>query len=183
MLAMKPDAEIAVIFRSQTWRRHVAGAETLCRRAAAAALEAARARPGPRAVPDLGTGGVELAVVLTDDAFVRTLNRDYRGEDKPTNVLSFAAAPGEGAASPAGTAVALGDVVIAYETAAAEAAAQAKRIEDHLCHLVVHGVLHLLGHDHRAEAEARDMEALEVAVLAGLGVDDPYAARPGAKVA
>ena len=107
----------------------------------------------------------ELSVVLSDDAHVRVLNRDYRGKDAPTNVLSFPMPEHTGL---------LGDVVLARETLAREARAQAKRFEDHLTHLLVHGVLHLLGFDHDNDADANAMEAREVAVLARLGIDNPY---------
>ncbi len=102
---------------------------------------------------------------------VRTLNRDHRGKDKPTNVLSFPIGNAGGVdAAP----TMLGDVVLACETVMAEAAAQGKSVADHLRHLVVHGVLHLTGHDHEDDAEAERMERLETRVLADLGVGDPY---------
>ena len=109
---------------------------------------------------------------LSDDAEQRGLNRTYRGKDCSTNVLAFPqTAP---AAADPGTPLLLGDVVLAFETVRREAAAQGKPFADHLCHLVVHGVLHLLGFDHEAAAEAAAMEAREVTILAGLGVRDPY---------
>lgn len=122
---------------------------------------------------------VEIGITLADDDRVRALNRDYRGQDRPTNVLSFALqdeAPGhDRAPAVAGAPLLLGDVVLGYETVIAEAAAQGKAPRDHLVHLVVHGVLHLLGYDHRSDAEALDMEGVETHVLAGLGLADPYA--------
>ncbi len=165
------------------------GIDALCRRAAKAALAVASRGTGVRGGrgPDLGAGAIELSVVLADDGFVRALNREYRGKDEPTNVLSFPiwgpSGPTGGARGPERAVMVLGDVVIAYETVRAEAKSQAKRIEDHLCHLVVHGVLHLLGCDHESKPEARDMEALEVSVLAGLGIGDPYAPRSAASTA
>lgn len=114
-----------------------------------------------------------VGVVLTDDAEQRRLNRDYRGQDKPTNVLSFALA-GPGETPPPGAPLLLGDVVLARETVAREAAEQQKPLADHLQHLVVHGVLHLLGYDHENDTEAAIMEKSEVAILARLGVPDPY---------
>ena len=122
--------------------------------------------------------GVELGVRLTDDAEIRTLNRDWRDRDAATNVLSFALddAPVEsglrsGAAD--GPAM-LGDVVIAYETCAAEAMDENKPLANHLSHLVVHGTLHLLGFDHEEDADAETMEALERVALERIGVPDPY---------
>jgi len=108
----------------------------------------------------------ELSLALADDATVRTLNRDYRAKDKPTNVLSFPAPHGP----------LLGDVIIAYETLAREAAEEGVPPSDHLAHLTIHGLLHLLGYDHETEAEAVTMEALETSILAGLGIADPHAA-------
>ncbi|HEX8374556.1 MAG TPA: rRNA maturation RNase YbeY, partial [Geminicoccaceae bacterium] len=122
---------------------------------------------------------VEVSVLLADDAHVRELNRVWRGVDKPTNVPSFPARePGE--PWPAEGPAHLGDVAVALETVLREAAAEGKAPGDHLAHLVVHGTLHLLGHDHDADAEADAMEALEVRVLAGLGVADPYRDDAGA---
>lgn len=112
-----------------------------------------------------------LSVLLTDDASVRTLNRDWRGKDSPTNVLSF---PAEMPAIP-GEPDFLGDVALARETLEREAALDGKTLDDHLSHLVVHGVLHLLGYDHLETAEAEEMESTETRILAGLGVADPYA--------
>ena len=115
-------------------------------------------------------GGVEgdVVVLLTDDATVRDLNARFRDKDRPTNVLSFPAA--------ASAAPHLGDLVLAFGVCAAEAQAQGKSLADHLSHLTVHGVLHLLGRDHVDEAEADEMEAEERSILASLGVADPYRA-------
>ena len=113
----------------------------------------------------------ELSLVLTDDARIRVLNRDWRGFDKPTNVLSFPAADAdEDDPGPL-----LGDVIVAHETMAREAAAEGKSFDDHFAHLLVHGLLHLFGFDHETDEEAEEMEALETEILAGLGVADPYA--------
>ena len=114
--------------------------------------------------------GVELAVVLADDARLRELNLVYRHQDKATNVLSFPAAePAALAAAPH-----LGDVIIAGQTVLAEAAAAGTPPLHHLAHLVVHGVLHLLGHDHDSDADAAAMEALERRALAVLAIPDPH---------
>jgi probable rRNA maturation factor len=110
-----------------------------------------------------------VGVILTDDAEQRRLNRDFRGKDSSTNVLSFPI----GDAAPGGPVI-LGDIVLAFETVAREAAEQQKPLADHLRHLVVHGVLHLLGLDHETDAEAEAMEARERQILASLGVPDPY---------
>lgn len=117
--------------------------------------------------------GAEVSVLLTSDVVVQDLNKTWRGKDRPTNVLSFPAPPQPGGA---GGAVPLGDVVLAYDTMLRESAEQSKPLHHHLAHLVVHGTLHLLGHDHETgEREADAMEALEVAALATLGIPDPYA--------
>ena len=115
------------------------------------------------------TGAAELSIVLTDDAEQRTLNRDWRGIDKPTNVLSFPQI--EPFAPVAGI---LGDVILARETLEREAAEMGVSFEDHFTHLVVHGFLHILGYDHIDDAEALVMEGLETQILASLGVADPY---------
>lgn len=116
------------------------------------------------------SGHDELSLVLTDDARQQELNREWRGRDKPTNVLSFP----DGTEMPDGTRL-LGDVVLALETCRREAREQNKSLADHAAHLVVHGVLHLLGHDHEVPEEAEAMERLEVQLLAGMGIADPYA--------
>ncbi|MGJ7458065.1 rRNA maturation RNase YbeY [Halomonas sp. MA07-2] len=111
----------------------------------------------------------ELTVRLVDGEESRVLNRDYRGRDTPTNVLSF---PFE--CPPGVTLPLLGDLVICHPVVATEAAEQDKSLRDHYAHMVVHGTLHLLGHDHIEEDEAEAMEALEREILTGLGIDDPY---------
>lgn len=120
------------------------------------------------AVAALGTIEGDVVMLLADDAAVQGLNQRFRDRDRPTNVLSFPAAE---SAFPH-----LGDVVLGYGYCAAEAEAQGKTLSDHLSHLVVHGVLHLLGRDHEDDAEAEEMEAEEREILAELGVADPYAA-------
>lgn len=132
-----------------------------------AAAEAALAGPDGAAETEY-----ELSIVLADDAFVQQLNRQYRNIDQPTNVLSFSAdeedEPGIRL---------LGDVVLAYDTVLQEAQEMGKPVLHHLSHLVVHGILHLLGFDHAAEPEAQQMEAREIAILARLGIADPYQER------
>lgn len=116
------------------------------------------------------TGDAEVSVLFADDALVRDLNARWRGQDKPTNVLSFPAAP-ENAPGPR----MLGDIVLAYETVAREAHEAGKPLDHHAAHLLVHGFLHLLGYDHETDAEAAIMEAREVRILQTLDIPDPYA--------
>ena len=151
---MVPDIAI----ESDLWR-----AEPEAEACVRGALEAAARR-----VP----GDGEVSVLLSDDEMVRVLNRQWRGFDKPTNVLSFpATTPTSGDVPPM-----LGDIAIAYETLAREAAEEGKPVLHHLAHLVVHGYLHLMGYDHQSESEAEAMEALERDVLLGLRIPDPYRA-------
>lgn len=157
--AQKPHAPVAIdiVVEADAWAAH-ADAEKVIERAISAAATASQ------------TGG-EVAVLLTDDEAIRQMNAQWRGIDKPTNVLSFPAG-GSGAAPGAAH---LGDIAIAYETVAAESAAENKAFADHLAHLAVHGYLHLVGFDHETDAEAADMEKLETRILSGLGIADPYA--------
>ncbi|HXQ42859.1 MAG TPA: rRNA maturation RNase YbeY [Candidatus Udaeobacter sp.] len=145
-------ARIALRIEAPAWRAAMPGCERLARRAARAALSADATAPEG-----------ELCLVLADDRLQRALNRLFRGKDRSTNVLSFDSAP-----------AGLGDVVLALETVQAEAEAQGKSLADHVSHLVVHGVLHLMGHDHVGAADARRMERLEGEILADLGIGDPY---------
>lgn len=156
--------EIDVAVEDDRWDKAVPDLESLVIRAVEAGLALA---------PDRPKGAVEVSVLLADDATVQDLNRTWRGKDKPTNVLSFPAAPQP---RHAGSATPLGDVVLAYETMVRESAEQDKPLQNHLAHLLVHGTLHLVGQDHElGEAEAEAMEALEIAALATLGIPDPYA--------
>ena len=144
---------IEVEIEDAAWTSALPDAAAVAERAATAAL---------------GTVEGDVVVLLTDDAAVQDLNARFRDRDRPTNVLSFPAAD---SAAPH-----LGDLVLAFGVCAAEAAAQGKSLADHLSHLTVHGVLHLLGRDHVDEAEADEMEAEERSILASLGVADPYRA-------
>jgi probable rRNA maturation factor len=156
---------IDIAEQSGDWRS-LGDAAPICHAAALAALDAAAAT----------LGDLELSIVLGDDALLRQLNHRWRGKDSPTNVLSFPAHD-FAAALPtlrAGATLLLGDVVLAYGVIAREAAEQGKTLADHLAHLVVHGVLHLVGFDHEATEEAERMEGLERAVLSGIGIADPY---------
>ena len=119
----------------------------------------------------------ELAVMLTDDTGIRTLNSNWRGIDKPTNVLSFPALPPSGPRGPDEAPRMLGDIAIAYETTRREADDEQKPFDHHLSHLAVHGFLHLIGYDHETDDDAETMEALEREILSQLGIADPYADR------
>ena len=164
--------EIIVDVADEAWLTKVPDAEELCARVATVTLGAAAT------LVDLPAERLEVSLLLTDDSQVRELNRDYRGQDKPTNVLSFAALDSDSPIPPDGP-ILLGDVIIARETAEREATDEDKTLVHHLSHLVVHGVLHLLGYDHNEDDEAEEMESLERSVLAGLGVPDPYRGEPG----
>jgi probable rRNA maturation factor len=134
-----------------------------------------RAIEAASAMVDADTADAELAIMLTDDAGIRTLNKNWRGIDKATNVLSFPALQPTGPRQEDDAPRMLGDIAIAYETTRAEADAEHKPFENHLSHLAVHGFLHLVGYDHEKDDEAEEMEALEREILAQLGIPDPYA--------
>lgn len=144
--------EVDIVANSPLWRGH----EQILSEALAAAAVKERA------------GGV-VSLLLGDDASIAALNKQFRGKDGPTNVLSFP--PAEGAAEPGF----LGDIAVAAETVAMEAQFQGKRFEHHAAHLVVHGFLHLLGYDHQDSADAERMESRERAILLSIGIEDPYA--------
>lgn len=150
-----------------------AGDWARCGEHAVAATLAATAYANLAAAP----ATIEISVRLTSDAEVHTLNRQYRGQDKPTNVLSFPMVQPdllESLANANDGEVLLGDIVLACETCAREAEERGVPLAAHATHLIVHGVLHLLGYDHMNDAEAGVMEAIEREVLAGLGLHDPY---------
>jgi len=151
-----PGLAIDLIIDAGDWSR-LADAEALIARAASAVSDAV----------DVGLGAT-ATIVLSDDAEVRRLNAQWREKDKPTNVLSFPAPEQPGVNF-------LGDVILAAETVAAEARDGNLPLEHHVTHLVIHGLLHLLGFDHETDEDAEEMESLETAILAGLGVPDPYA--------
>ncbi len=162
------DADIEVTLHGGQWLGACAGAEAQV--ATAARLALARGGDGTALA---GGARVIVDITLTDDPELRVLNRTYRGKDVPTNVLAFPAAdPAE--SPPPGMPLLLGDVVLAFTTIRREAEAQDKPFADHLRHLVVHGVLHLLGYDHQTSTDAAVMEAREIAIMAELGVPDPY---------
>lgn len=153
------------------WSDALENVENLCRQAVQKTVIAKLSQPA------VLKSSVEISLVLSDDDFIQNLNRQYRKIDRPTNVLAF---PGDDVAqvlnedADDSAPLLLGDVVIAYETSVAEALEQNKKLSDHLCHLVVHGTLHLLGYDHEDETEAIKMEALEIQLLAEMGVANPY---------
>ncbi|MDY0882182.1 rRNA maturation RNase YbeY [Dongia soli] len=158
---------IAVVIENDDWHTEVPAIPGLLRKAARRAMTQARA-DGWRG----SSKAHELCIVLSDDRHVRQLNRDYRGKDKPTNVLSFAAL--DAGKPDADMPWHLGDVILALGVVRKEATKQRKALNDHLTHLVIHGVLHLLGYDHEEDAEAERMEALEIAALQRLGIGNPY---------
>lgn len=136
-------------------------------------VDAAVAEAARRADAEIMDGS-EVSIVLTDDAGIRRLNRDHRGFDKPTNVLSFPQEdPDADAYGPL-----LGDIVIAHETVSREAIDGGLPFRHHLAHMIVHGFLHLVGYDHMHDDEAEEMERLETAILSVLGIPDPYAEPP-----
>ena len=159
--------EIEIEARCPSWAECCPAIETVASTAAEAALAAGREAAG--SPPD---GNLLVGIRFTDDAEQAQLNRLYRGQDAPTNVLSFGLDVA-GSRIP-GSPILLGDVALAFETVRGEAAEQGKLFSDHVQHLVVHGVLHLLGFDHEDEADATAMEALEIEILGRLGVPDPY---------
>jgi probable rRNA maturation factor len=116
---------------------------------------------------------VDVSVRIVDELEMRVLNRDYRDQDKPTNVLAFPAS--DAGFMPPGETPLLGDIVVCAGVVAREADEQRKPPEHHWCHMLVHGTLHLLGHDHVTESQAEAMETLERRVLGSLGIADPYA--------
>jgi probable rRNA maturation factor len=151
-------AESALWGEAESWRSEVETAVAM----AAAAADAEIA------------DDAELSLVLTDDAAIRMLNRDHRGLDKPTNVLSFPQDdPDADAYGPL-----LGDIVVAHETVAREADEEGISFQEHFLHMIVHGFLHLVGYDHMNDDEAEEMEGLETAILARLGIANPYADAP-----
>jgi len=159
-----PTTEILVV--ADCWRDEPE-ADAVIQRAIAAAADAV----------DDDVAEAEIAVMLTDDSGIRTLNSNWRGIDKPTNVLSFPALQPERAPKSGDAPRMLGDIAIAYETMRREADEEQKPFDHHLSHLAVHGFLHLIGYDHENDADAETMESLETEILAQLGIPDPYAGR------
>jgi probable rRNA maturation factor len=152
---------ISIEVEDEAWQA-LAGLDQLARTAVASALS------GAGAIGDEG----EITLLFTDDQSVAAINAAWRGKNTPTNVLSFPASPDM--PIPGGEPRPLGDIVLSHGVIAHEAAEQGKTLHDHTAHLIVHGVLHLLGFDHETEVEAGEMERLEVSILKGLGISDPY---------
>jgi probable rRNA maturation factor len=164
-----PAASLVVELQFATRRPWVPGPVRLRRWARAAHAAALAAMPARQRRVQSMAGAPALCLRLVASAESRRLDRVYRGKDRPTNVLSFPASAEERVATGM-----LGDLVICAPVVAREAREQGKVLAAHWAHMVVHGTLHLLGHDHEAVREARVMEALEVAILGGFGFDDPY---------
>ena len=165
ILAECTEIVVPVAVSDADWEKVLPQCRAVASRAAMAAADA-HAGPGP----------LEISILLAGDEEVRGLNRNYRKIDSPTNVLAFASGPPPPASQVRPQAARLlGDVVLAFGTMRREADARGMEMADHLAHLVVHGVLHLLGYDHEAMPEAETMERAEVHILAGLGIADPYA--------
>ena len=154
-------AEIDILIEMDHWNA-IPDVETMVETAAIATLEAIDAKKHDLAC---------IAIMLGDDAALQRLNAGFRGKDKPTNVLSFPAIQAKGIK---GGPVFLGDIALSYDTCVREAIEEGKPLVDHMRHLVVHGVLHLLGFDHETDRDAEVMEAQEVEILARLGIADPY---------
>ena len=157
--------KLELVVKSALWQKRRT-AKSVIKKAILASAKAASTAPA------------ELAIVLSNDSGIQALNRDWRGKDQPTNVLSFPAAP---AVARSGKSQVpspyIGDIVIAYQTTAREAVAEGKPFDHHLAHLAVHGFLHLLGYDHENDRDAETMENLERRILRRLAVPDPYAPR------
>jgi probable rRNA maturation factor len=151
--APAPRLALEVMIETPAWSDAIEGLEALTRKTAEACLQAT------------GVSTASLCILFGDDAALKGLNHQFRGHDKPTNVLSFPSLSGDDG---------LGDIAIAFETVDREAADQGKNLRDHARHLIAHGVLHLLGYDHADESEAQEMEDLERQILAHFGVADPY---------
>ncbi|MDA0997149.1 MAG: rRNA maturation RNase YbeY [Proteobacteria bacterium] len=156
---------VDVTVADRRWIAALPNRKKLAERALRAAWNAAGTEAGP----------AEVSIRLAADAEVKELNHTYRGIAKPTNVLSFGNDDPAGQGQPR----LLGDIVLAFETVAAEAAEKGIAIKDHYCHLLIHGMLHLLGFDHDTDTEADDMESRETSMLAALGIADPYADSAG----
>ena len=149
---------LSIVIEDEAWKV-LRGLKSLTEKAVDAALTASARKK-------------EVTILFTNNVVLKTLNNDWRGKNKPTNVLSFPAP--KDLKVPHGEAKPLGDIALAFETVAKEAEASGKSLKSHTTHLIVHGVLHLLGYDHEGDADATKMEAKEVRILKKLGLPDPY---------
>lgn len=165
-----PVLDITVTVEDAAWSQACDDVAARVEAAVRAAIIAARSDSDAGAPLPKTASAYEMGVVLTDDGRVQKLNREWRDQDKPTNVLAFESLD----EPPEGAPWQLGDVIVAFGTTAGEADAGGLALADHLSHLVVHGALHLFGYDHILDEDAEEMEALETRVLAGLGVAAPY---------
>lgn len=152
---------VSIEVEDEAWAR-LPGLEELAQIAVGSALAGAK----------LGGAECDVAVLFTSDDAIAEINAEWRGKDKPTNVLSFPTP--EDMPVPRGEPRPLGDIVLALGVITREAEVQGKSLRDHTAHLIVHGTLHLLGYDHESDIEAEEMEALETRILKGLGISDPY---------
>jgi len=152
---------ISIEVEDEAWAG-LPGLEQLAQSAVEAALAAA----------DVDSAGFNVAILLTDDDAIAAINAEWRGMEKPTNVLSFPTP--EDMPVPDGESRPLGDIVLAHGVISREAAEQGKSLRDHATHLIVHGTLHLVGYDHEGDGEAEEMEELETRILKGLGISNPY---------
>lgn len=145
---------INYVFEAKQWRAVMPKLRAITNKALSQALDA----------EDIAAEGLSISVVLADDAFVQELNKTYRSKNKPTNILSFQSDEEDY----------LGDLILAYETLEREAQEQHKTLQDHYTHLIVHGLLHLLGYNHEKDNEAKIMENKEISILSALNVKNPY---------
>ncbi|KLN61062.1 hypothetical protein WH96_11005 [Kiloniella spongiae] len=173
---MSSGFEVAVELREPLWDDRLPHHQALIHRAVIASYVLAGFSAEPSSSDVTLISEAELSVVLANDPSVQALNKEYRGKDKPTNVLSFSTLddPDEADLASQRGVLPLGDIVLSLETLILEANEQSKRLEDHFTHLLVHGVLHLLGYDHIEDDDALEMEGLEVEILNRLGVENPY---------
>ncbi|MCQ2965134.1 MAG: rRNA maturation RNase YbeY [Alphaproteobacteria bacterium] len=160
--------KVAIKVREKKWQTDIEKVRSIVRKAASQAWKLGNV--GELEIP---VDDVEISVLLTDNEEVHVLNRDYRGVDKTTNVLSFASLDDEFEIidSP----LLLGDIIVAYGKTKEEAVEENISLQDHLFHLIVHGVLHLIGYDHIEDAEAEEMENKEIEILNKNGISNPYA--------
>ena len=159
------DSVVDCLVRDDRWKEVLPGFESLCSDAIQTALKMGGQNPDK---------AVEIAVLFADDIFVQDLNARYRGKDRATNVLSFPAEAELPFSAVKSHPLPLGSVALAYETVLREAQDQGKSIPAHVRHLIVHGILHLLGYDHQTDSDAEQMEQLEIMILQSLGDPDPY---------